>query len=85
MLDFEQEEPVSTRAAVLLRYGLPDSPPFQMKMQQHPQQTLRVRVNHQAGSISMSVGHLTSLAHELSSIDLDLTEQIQTFLRGAKL
>jgi hypothetical protein len=76
---------VTTRTAVLVRYGLPDSPTFQMKMQQHPQQTLRVRVKHQGGSISMSTGHLSSLAHELRSVDIGLAEQIQAFLRSAKL
>jgi hypothetical protein len=56
-----------------------------MKMQQHPQQTLRVRVMHHAGSISMSTGHLSSLAHELRSVDIGLAKQIQAFLRSAKL
>ncbi len=76
---------MSERAAILRRYGLPDSPTFQMKVQQHPQQTPRVQVEHHTGSISMSMGHLSSLAHELSPIDLDLAEQIQAFLRSAKL
>jgi hypothetical protein len=34
-----------SRADVLLRYGLPDTPAFEIEVQQHARQTVRVKLN----------------------------------------
>jgi hypothetical protein len=72
-----------SRADVLLRYGLPNTPAFEIEVQQQARQT--VRAKHEGGAVSMSTGHLSSLAHEIGPIDFLLAQQIQTFLKKAGL
>lgn len=70
------------RSDVLKNYGLPDAPSFEFEAQRDAAQTTRVRVKHKGGTVSMSAGHLSSLAHELAPVDQGLAKQIQSFLKS---
>ena len=70
------------RSDVLKSYGLPDAPTFAFEAQRDTAQTMRVRVKHRGGTVSVSTGHLSSLAHQLAPIDPGLSQQIQSFLKS---